>query len=170
MLRIWRLTVCAVAGLTMYVASPAKAIPVTSTETFNFTGVCNDCPPVNGKPDIVDAQLTLINYVQGTGLTKNDFDSFTYGGSDKTPGFTIDSVTNLSGTIPLDLPAFAEVSILTSVPEDDFFTGVAGNWNLGAVDEGNMGTWSVPEPASAALVIIGLVGCGWMRRRRPQRT
>ena len=172
MLKISRLVAVAFAALAVAVASPAKAGPIISTETFVFTGDCQDCARAANKPVFfVTADLTVQNYVQGTSFSSSNFVSFTYNGSNLLSAFTITDA-NLSGLIPLDLPAFADVTIQEKVsPFDGFQSLTDGTWGAGPLsDMGIDGRWSVPEPPSLALLVVSLLGFGFLLRRRARPT
>jgi hypothetical protein len=129
--------------------------------TYNFVGTCTDCQGT------VTATLVLGNlgeYVPGSPITITNFVSFTYGGSNLYPSFTINDLSpglEVSGSIPAALPGPADVGIQSDGLV--FNSSTDGYWDAGpAADEGTAGTWSLstpssaPEPGSLALLLGGL--------------
>ncbi len=156
----------------------ASATVIQPDQTYSFAGVCNDC---TGS---VTAKLILVgSYTRGSDLDPSDLVSFTYGGSDLLPSFTITQATvgGLFGNIPATLPGPADLFIYSG--DGDFGSTGAGNpdrsgqWCAGigcAADQGINGVWSaggVPEPGSWALMMVGVFGLGAaMRVRRRTAT
>ncbi|HUK07671.1 MAG TPA: PEP-CTERM sorting domain-containing protein [Stellaceae bacterium] len=174
MLRTWRVTVWALAGLAMYVASPAKAIPIVSTATFDFTGDCTDCAAHAGTPTyIVSAQLTLQNYTLGDSITagpSGNFVSFTYDGSNLQAAFTFTNSTPglfVGGAIMAPLPGAEHVQVGENPSNFQFQSNTEGTWFVGpGGDVGTNGTWGVPEPSSLAVLAMGLLGFRFLSRKR----
>lgn len=168
------------AGAALLVASwGAQAVAVVNTTTFNFSANCVDCAEgAQQEAYGVTAHLTLQNYVQGNSIQSSNFVSFTYDGSNLLPGgFTItsDTLNDINGSIPLSLPDEANFYIEGN---GFYFASYVGEgWNTGTsfvptlvnLDFGNSHTWSgataVTEPASLALVGLGLLGLAGARRR-----
>jgi hypothetical protein len=119
-----------------YTAAPA----FVTTTTFNFVGNCSDCTGT------ATAQLVLGNYTQGQAFSSSNFVSLTYSSNLLTFTLTQQDNPSVSGTIPANLPAAANVSIFgpgTKV----LFTQGNGNWCSGnscASDFGPTSLWSLP--------------------------
>lgn len=64
-----------------WAATPAQA--VVAQQSFTISGICSDC---GGQA--VSGTLVLQNYTFGDNFNYSNFFSFTYSGSNKTPGFT----------------------------------------------------------------------------------
>ena len=94
---------------------PPAAHAITATyETFTFTGTCTvDCTGT------ATGILTLTDYTQGNSLSAANFVSFDYISSDDNYDYTLNGSTVVTGLIPVDLPADANITIqgaLGSVP------------------------------------------------------
>jgi hypothetical protein len=88
------------AGVAICCAPPAAHAITTTDETFVFTGTCTtDCTGT------ATGILTLTNY------TQVDFVSFDYISSDDNYDYIKNSSTVVTGIIPVDLPADANVTI-----------------------------------------------------------
>jgi len=119
--------------------------------------------------------LTVRNYTLGDTLTSCNLVSFTY--TSNLTSFTITPTGsyNLSGMLPVSLPATAAVEVAGS-GGDDFSSRTDGSWYVGSADYGTGGTWSLPSTAAptlspAALCALGLLlaGAGALLVRRQAR-
>jgi hypothetical protein len=124
--------------------TPAGA--TTPLETFYFTGTCADCTG-DGPGGEVTATLVLTGYMptpDNPDFLPANFVSFSYGGSNLVPGFTVDDSTpgfvlgQLIGNFST-LPGASTMIIAWAIspgPTDEFSTGTDGTWTL-----------SLPRPA-----------------------
>lgn len=173
-------------------ALPAAA---TTIQTWNFTGVCSDCPG-NGTG------VLLVNQAQTNGPLTFQFSyssawiSYTMNNPSVFVGNTAFSGTTFS------IPTAANLSIVQVVPITSFGgvgnpLGTPGVYNDGSVnffyrpspafwstgsnafinDYGTQPTWTqgsvnspVPEPTTAAFLGLGLIGVACVRRRKLQRS
>ena len=146
-------------------------------ETFIFTGTCSvDCTGT------ATGILTLTGYTQGTSLSTADFVSFHYISSDDNYDYTKNSSTVVTGLIPVDLPADANITIQGVELSNFSFVSDAstGGWCVGYspslctpesnADAGLNGSFSgTPLPATLPLFAGGLGFVGYLARRRKQR-
>jgi hypothetical protein len=157
-------TMLAVAGI----VAPVTASAGPANQVYDFVGNCTDCTGTG------TGVLTLSgSYVRGTTLTSGDFVDWTYTSNLIT--YEIASVTFISGSIPVSLPASVADVTFYNASYDFTTSGFIGTWCTGTgtlcfKDYGPTYTWSsaqaAPEPASLAVMAVGMVAVGATRRRR----
>lgn len=152
----------------------AQATSITTDETFIFTGTCTvDC--IGTATGI----LTLTGYTQGDTLSAADFVSFDYISSDDNYDYTKNITTVVTGLIPVDLPADANLTIQGATASNFSFVSDAstGGWCVGYrpslcspesnADKGLNGSFNAtPLPATLPLFAGGLGFVGYLTRRR----
>lgn len=168
-------------GFLLFAAAPAKAIVPIPTTTYQFTADCVDCAARAATSSfIVHGQLVLTDmYVLGQPLIPPFFVSFTYDGSNLLNAFTIDAadLAAIHGALPIKLPGppLGNIMIEAKTPfaphfEDEIVVESTGLWAIGGspADKGIDATFSVPEPSTWAMMLLGLAGLGLAgyRRRR----
>ena len=152
-------------------AIPACAGPLVE---YTFTGICSDCTgPVTGLLTLSDS---------GSTLSKSDFVSFAYGGSNLFPAYTInagDPGLFVYGSIPSVLPAtalveidgdgiyfYSDAAVSNSSDHGQWGTGYEGNVSA---DQGPTHQYSVaattPEPTTVGMLGAALVGLVAFRRK-----
>lgn len=160
------------ASMLSWAAAPgASAVTVApANSVFDFNGVCSDCTGV------VHGRLTLANYTLGSQITSSNFVSFFYDGSDIMGSFSIRPSESLlaTGSITAAAPAGQDVYLDDGI--HNFFTDHGGGWSIGEggrnADYGSVHSFAlaatVPEPASLALLLAGVISAGLAsRRQRP---
>ncbi len=156
---------------------PPAAHAITATyETFTFTGTCTvDCTGT------ATGILTLTDYTQGNSLSAANFVSFDYISSDDNYDYTSNGSTVVTGLIPVDLPADANITIQGALVTNFSFVSDASTdgWCVGYSsslctpasngDAGLDGSFSAtPLPAALPLFAGGLGFVGYLTRRRKQ--
>jgi hypothetical protein len=141
-------------ALLLVAVSVSQAPAISIQTTYVFRGTCTDC---NG---LGTGTLVVQNYTPGTILVPANFVSFTY--LSNLISFSISSSDNvyLSGIIPANLPAAANVSIYaTPCCSRQLSTQAAGNasWCAGnscGDDTGTGAIWSFPTTPGAAPTAV----------------
>jgi hypothetical protein len=149
---------------------PANAVAIEVT-TFYFYGQCEagDCSGT------AEAILKLAgDYNLGDAISSSNFESFTYEGTNLTPGYTVtyNEISSVSGAIDGPLPAAETFTLIPNNGDPAFHTLTSGFWCVGAcADLGNSSFYSaspVPEPMTLTLVGGGLLGMRFFGRRKPR--
>jgi hypothetical protein len=154
------LVVCVLAAVEP--GSAGSCIQGGPQATYQFVGQCTDCSGTGV------GLLTVQNYTLGTALSSCNFVSFTYASNLTSFTITPSDSPNLSGMLPVSLPATATVSIRDFVTQMGFASDVSGSWSVGAFlpdDTGTSSLWgyppnSVPTLSIAALGALGLLLAG----------
>ena len=162
------------------ISSSAKAgvVLLNGSGAWRFFGNCQDCA-IGGRP--VTATLTLQNYIQGTALANANFVSFVYDGSNLLLPYSVPSAglafVSLTGNLTDGgsesvFLRFGFGGFFDMIPDRRWATCGVGCFNDN--DNGNAGNFvlgaqTVPEPASYALMALGLAGVAVVSRRRQRR-
>ena len=161
--------------LTTVRTSYAPVCSMGPQATYRFVGQCSDCTGTGV------GMLTVQNYTLGTELTSCNFVSFTYTSNLTSVTMTQSDSPNLSGMLPVSLPATANVSIRDFATEMRFDSDVSGTWSVGEFhpdDTGTSSLWgyppsTVPALNTAAMCALGLLLAGagalLLRARRTAR-
>jgi hypothetical protein len=166
------LVVCVLAAVEP--GSAGSCIQGGPQATYQFVGQCTDCSGTG------IGLLTVQNYTLGTALSSCNFVSFTYTSNLTSFTMTPSDSPNLSGMLPVSLPATATVSIRDFVIQTQFGSDVSGSWSVGTflpVDTGTSSLWGYPPStaptlSTAALCALGLLlaGAGALLAQRARRT
>jgi len=136
--------------------------------TYQFVGQCTDCTGTGV------GLLTVQNYTLGTTLSSCNFVSFTYTSNLTSFTVTTSGSYDLSGMLPVSLPAAAAVQVSGS-GSNNFLSNTDGTWYVGLADRGTGGIWglpsAVPTLSAAACSALGLLlaGAGALLVRRRVR-
>jgi hypothetical protein len=165
------------------------SLALAASTTYYFNGSCSDCTLQSGNGAI--GSLVLTDYVEGTPILFENFESFTYNGSNIVFPITVlpqqisDPVQGISGLIgpAFDAPYDFFIEFIDGLR---FETSSSGDWYICAPGAGGFysgtcdylnnndfgqGTWSgttgvVPLPAAAWLFGSALLGLAGIKRRR----
>jgi hypothetical protein len=150
-------------------AVPTVAHAVT-IQSYSFTGQCTDCTGTGL------ATLNLSGYTEGAPIQAGNFVSFSYS-SDLISLFEITSsdLRSVVGSLGPTFPGAFDVQIFRT-DGADFFSSGTGIWSVSieqvTADFGPNSSWSsaavvaTPLPGTLPLFAAGLVGLGWIMRRR----
>jgi hypothetical protein len=135
----------------------------------NVTGLSLDSATHSVEGDVFADWTSVENNSQVDGFGKFDFGLT--GGVGETdpsvigPGETIDFVFSIAGTGPYDMGDFVSLNSKGRLAAAKFTNGPAGNDPTETVEDSAFGA-AVPEPATAALFGLGLLGLAAVARRR----
>ncbi len=148
-------------------AAQAGVSGPAQTTTYRFAGACTDCSGFG------TATLVLLNYTNGTLANAGNFFSFDYTSNLVTFAVTTANLSSFSAVLGPNFPSAASVSLFATTNNIVFQSQTNGSWCTGSAclnDFGPSSTWigpasPVPEPASIALLIVGIAGLGAVARR-----
>jgi hypothetical protein len=151
---------------------------MAATETFLFTGDCSDCLGGNGR---VVAQLSLQDYKYGDPISRVNFVSFNYSGSNRYSSFTIDGKDDYGVAGEMAGTGSSATFFSVNDAQHMFFSFGTGTWGSAASgsktsDFGYSHSYTLagapvsaaPEPTMWALMIMG-VGMAGAALRRQQK-
>jgi hypothetical protein len=166
-----RLRLCLPALLLAFgLLAAGPAYSVTTITTYTFAGLCTNSYCDNGPmPGHGIGVLTLENYTPGDPLAASNFVDFSYltGSTFEIQLFAFESI---SGSLPGVFPSAASVDIEgNGAPHGElsFITSAKGSWcaqygnSMCNVGSGPSSSWSVPEPSTWTMMLLGFAGLGF---------
>jgi PEP-CTERM motif-containing protein len=162
----------------MSFSSVSQSTPIVGMDVvFKFTGLCTDCASAASVSEYpVTGLLSLTDFVPQATLDRDNFVSFSYGGSNLIDPFEIfksdidilDGALNADGTLFSPYLAFWEWD-LPDCQYCYFVVESSGDWSLEEDDYGINGRFSrVPEPTTILLLGLGLAGILYQSRKHKE--